>query len=137
MREGVGYWWLNVVVVVGVSFHVLVCGCVFRDLDSLHDQEHGDPNELQASPDGEGDGEGVAEDDGAEGGAEDVAGRGCWFGEEFEVCQDEAHVEDDAKFHAQDVQEEVADVVVPDAVIDPGTVVVFFCDTATAAAAVF
>ena len=74
---------------VGVAFHVFVGGLVFGDLEGLDDEEEGYPGELEGGPEGEGDGPGVAEDEGAEGWGEDVAGLGGGGGgEEFHVAPD-------------------------------------------------
>ena len=59
--------------VVGVPSHVLEGRHVLRYLDGLHDEQHGDPDELQEGPEREGDGPGVAEDEGAEVGGQNVA----------------------------------------------------------------
>lgn len=42
--------------------HGFVCGLCARDLDELDDEEHGDPCDLDAGPEGDVDGEGVLED---------------------------------------------------------------------------
>ncbi len=56
-----------------MPLHVLVGGLIFGDLDGLHDDQHGYPDELEGCPERDGDGPGVAEYEGAEVGGEDAA----------------------------------------------------------------
>ena len=78
-------------VAVGVALHVLEGGLVAGDLDELHDQEHGDPDELEGGPESEEDGPWVAVYEGADGGVEYRAGGGgLGVGDGVDVCEDEA-----------------------------------------------
>lgn len=104
----------------------------------MHDQQKGDPNELQRCPKGKGDGPWIAQDKRAEWRREYVAClRGCRGGEHFDVAPYQRNEERDAKFEGDDVDEKMADVVVTDAVVDPRTVMIVLCDAALTATAMF
>ena len=88
-------------VVVGfvVAVHVFVGGLVLGDLDGLYDDEHGDPDELEGCPEGEGDGPRVAHCETAQGGREDVAFRDNVLRGRREKCQvrqDQPDVQNDS-----------------------------------------
>ncbi len=122
--------------------HVLVGGHGARDLDELHEEQHGDPGELERGPEGEEQGVGVGVDYAAEGWGEDVALVGGGGGEGGEICAiglvdgggwreglwggrtlvGEHVVGEHAEGEVDEVEEEVAVVVDADAVVDPGAV---------------
>lgn len=108
---------------VEMSAHGLVGGEIARDLEELDAEQHRDPGELEGGPDGEHDGEGVLVETFAEVGGEDVA-RWGWgrCGEKREVCPGEAQPEQDTQGEEEDVEDEVAVIVVCDAVVYPGAV---------------
>ena len=54
---------MPVCVDVTVLIHVLIGGRVLRDLDALYNDEHCDPDQLEAGPDSEDEGPCVAHDD--------------------------------------------------------------------------